>query len=104
MSIALHSQTTVLRPIAVFVTPPTSWLTQSESEKRIFRWIKEYHLQCQLVMVADIHPDKNLWLEGKELEAFRLRLNDSQLLVFRRKSLRCKGQSSDDPDLLFLRR
>ncbi|MGA2026241.1 MAG: glycosyltransferase family 39 protein [Syntrophobacteraceae bacterium] len=76
-------------PFLVLATASTSWLQRRESEKKIFAWMDGYiNNYYQPVVVADIYPDRTLWLIDKEAEYFAPGRGSSQLIVFKRKTAR----------------
>jgi hypothetical protein len=76
-------------PFLVFVRVTTSWLQRQESEKKIFTWLNVYvNNYYHPVIVADIYPDRTLWLMDKEAESFTPGRGSSQLIVFKRKTAR----------------
>ncbi len=75
-------------PFLVFATAFTSWLPPYESGGKVFAWMARYiNNYYQPVVVADIYPDRTLWLIDDEAERFTPR-RGSQLMIFKRKTAR----------------
>ena len=70
----------------VFVPISTSWLQQSDSERKIFSWMHRYLENYRPVMVADIFSDHTRWLMDQEAESFTRSPGSSQVIVFKRKN------------------
>jgi len=76
-------------PFLVLATAPTSWLQRPQSEMKLFFWMKNYiNNNYQPVIVAAIYSDHTLWLTDKEAQSFAPGRVSSQLIVFKRKSVR----------------
>lgn len=66
----------------------TSWLQRPESEKKVFSWIDGFLSKYyEPVMVADIYPNRTVWLTDNEAKYFTPQRGSNQLMVFKRKTV-----------------
>ena len=75
-------------PFLVFARVPTSWLQRPGSEKKIFSWLDGFlNKYYEPVMVADIHSDRTIWLEGEDTKSFTPPPGSTFVVVFKRRSV-----------------
>lgn len=92
---ALNMQEEMIREIEsarpeylVFVNIPTSWLVGSDSERRIFRWFRQYKRNYDKVGMVDIlGQEETVYLWDENVSGY-LPKSRRWLSIFRRKSLK----------------